>query len=176
MSEQSDELILVDEHDNAIGFASKLAAHQDGGKLHRAFSIFIFDASGRMLLQKRAAEKYHFGGLWTNACCSHPRRGEKTLQAAHRRLSEELGFDVVLNSIFSFIYRAEDPGSRLTEHEYDHVFVGRFEGKPNPDPDEVAEFKWVEPNALLADVAANPLKYTPWFSLIVQRVVSTYTA
>lgn len=168
----SDELILVDEHDNPVGFETKLRAHESGGKLHRAFSVFVFNRAGEMLLQRRAVTKYHFGGLWTNACCSHPRRGEETLDAAHLRLRHELGFDTDLRGLFSFVYRAADPISGLTEHEFDHVFVGEFDGTPCPNPDEVAEVKWVEPATLIADVRANPKAYTPWFSLVVGRVLA----
>jgi isopentenyl-diphosphate delta-isomerase len=169
---ESDELILVDEQDNPVGTAPKLAAHQNGGRLHRAFSIFIFNSAGEMLLQRRAPGKYHFGGRWTNACCSHPRRGEATPDAAHRRLRHELGFDTELTERFSFVYRAEDPASGLTEHEYDHVFVGRSDAEPRPNPGEVDGWKWVAPDALVADVRANPAAYTPWFALVVERVVS----
>jgi isopentenyl-diphosphate delta-isomerase len=167
-----DELILVDEHDNAVGFETKLRAHEAGGKLHRAFSVFIFNRAGEMLLQRRAVTKYHFGGLWTNACCSHPRRGEETLDAAHLRLRHELGFDTDLRELFASVYRAEDPTSGLTEHEFDHVFVGEFDGMPRPNPDEVGEWKWVSPVGLIADVRANPQSYTPWFSLVVGRVLA----
>jgi isopentenyl-diphosphate delta-isomerase len=169
---ESDELILVDEDDNPVGYAPKLAAHQHGGRLHRAFSVFIFNRAGEMLLQRRAATKYHFGGLWTNACCSHPRRGEDTLDAAHARLRHELGFDTELRELFSFIYRAADPTSGLTEHEFDHVLVGAFDGTPQPNLDEVAEWKWAQPAKLLADVRANPKAYTPWFALVAERVVA----
>jgi isopentenyl-diphosphate delta-isomerase len=168
----SDELILVDEQDNPVGYETKLRAHEAGGKLHRAFSVFIFNAAGQMLLQRRAATKYHFGGLWTNACCSHPRRGEDTLQAAHARLRHELGFDTELRELFSFVYRAPDPPSGLTEHEFDHVFVGAFDGTPQANPHEVGEWKWVDPKELLSDVRANPHAYTPWFSLVVARVLT----
>src|SRR4051794_23646258 len=138
---ESDELILVDEHDNPVGYSAKLAAHENGGRLHRAFSIFIFNSRGEMLLQRRAAGKYHFGGLWTNACCSHPRRGESTVDAAHKRLREELGLDTDLREIFSFTYRATDSVSGLTEHEFDHVFVGRFDGTPLPNAGEIDDWK-----------------------------------
>ena len=167
-----DELILVDEHDNPVGHETKLRAHQNGGKLHRAFSVFIFDAAGRMLVQRRAAGKYHFGGLWTNACCSHPRRGESTPEAARARLRQEFGFDAELREVFTFTYRATDPTSGLTEHEFDHVFVGRFDGEPRPNPDEIDGWEWVDPAELLADVRARPGRYTPWFGLAVERVLS----
>jgi isopentenyl-diphosphate delta-isomerase len=126
-----------------------------------------------MLLQRRAATKYHFGGHWTNACCSHPRRGEDTLQAAHTRLRHELGFDTDLREVFSFTYRATDPASGLTEHEFDHVFVGRFDGTPTPNAGEVDDSKWIATGELLADVRARPSAYTPWFALVVERVVSS---
>ena len=169
---ESDDLILVDEHDNEVGHAPKLDAHLNGGTLHRAFSIFIFNAAGEMLLQRRAAGKYHFGGLWTNACCSHPRRGQTTLDAAHLRLREEFGFDTGLTERFAFTYRATDPTSGLTEHEFDHVFTGRFDGQPRPNPEEIGEWKWMRPEELLADVETNPESYTPWFKVAVKRVLS----
>jgi isopentenyl-diphosphate delta-isomerase len=168
----SDELILVDEHDNPVGYAPKLAAHQDGGRLHRAFSIFIFNAAGEMLLQRRASGKYHFGGLWTNACCSHPRRGQSTIDAAHLRLHEEFGFDTELSEQFTFIYRATDHASGLTEHEFDHVFTGRFDGQSKPNPEEIGEWKWVRPAELMAHVKARPEAYTPWFRVAIERVVA----
>ena len=128
-----DRVVLVDEQDRPLGTAAKLEAHQSGGRLHRAFSVFIFDSAGRMLLQRRGAGKYHFGGLWTNACCSHPQRDEPVVEAARPRLREEFGFDAELTPAFTFIYRATDPASGLTEHEFDHVFFGRFDGEPHPD-------------------------------------------
>jgi isopentenyl-diphosphate delta-isomerase len=173
MAEPTDDLILVDEHDNPVGYSSKLAAHENGGKLHRAFSIFVFNSAGQLLLQRRATGKYHFGGLWTNTCCSHPRRGQPTLDAAHFRLKEEFGFDTELREIFWFTYRAIDPTSGLTENEFDHVFVGQFDGEPRPNADEIGEWKWAEPEALLADVRADPDRYTPWFALSLERVLAS---
>ena len=169
---EGDDLILVDEHDNPVGYAPKLATHENGGRLHRAFSIFIFNSAGDLLLQQRASGKYHFGGLWTNTCCSHPRRGETTIDAAHQRLRHELGFDTELTEKLSFVYRAADPASGLTEHEFDHVFVGRFDGVPTPNPEEVGDWKWVRPDELLADIKAHPASYTPWFKLVVERVLA----
>lgn len=168
----SDELILVDEQDRPVGFAEKLSAHQNGGRLHRAFSVFIFDSTGRMLLQKRHPAKYHFGGLWTNACCSHPRRGEETEAAAHRRLREEFGFDTPLRPLFTFVYRAHDDASGLTENEVDHVFVGRFDDRPNPNGEEISDFRWIEPPALRDDLIAKPQNYTPWFRKVIERVLN----
>jgi isopentenyl-diphosphate delta-isomerase len=166
-----DHVILVDESDRPVGSEEKLAAHEGGGKLHRAFSVFLFDSAGRMLLQQRAASKYHFGGLWTNACCSHPRRGQTLMESAHARLRHELGIDAPLEELFSFVYRAEDPASGLTEHEFDHVLRGRFDGAPRPNPDEVSDWEWVEPATLLDDVRRRPERYTPWFKLVLERVI-----
>lgn len=165
-----EEIILVDEDDREVGFAEKVSAHRDGGRLHRAFSIVLFNTRGEMLLQLRAAAKYHFGGLWTNACCGHPRRGEALEAAARRRLREELGIDVELREVFSFVYRATDPGSGLTENEFDHVFVGRFDGDPDPDPEEMDDTRWIDCAALERDLAARPGAYTPWFARVVERL------
>jgi isopentenyl-diphosphate delta-isomerase len=166
-----DQVILVDESDRAVGFEDKLAAHEGGGKLHRAFSVFLFDSAGRMLLQRRAAGKYHFGGLWTNACCSHPRRGQALMDSARARLRHELGIDAPLEELFSFVYRAEDPATGLTEHEFDHVLCGRFDGAPRPNPEEVSDWEWVEPRELMEDVRRRPERYTPWFKLVLERVI-----
>lgn len=169
-SNVEDELILVNENDDCVGVLPKRQAHEDGGVLHRAFSIFIFDRSGRMLLQLRGENKYHFGGRWTNACCSHPRKGEDLQQATHRRLREEMGFDVPLRELFSFIYRAHDARSGLTEHEFDHVFIGEYTGDPQPNFDEVDGWKWISIAELQDDLNAHPEKYTVWFRLSVTRV------
>lgn len=167
-----DDLVLVDEQDRPLGTCEKLAGHRGQGQLHRAFSVFIFDSTGRMLLQRRADAKYHFGGLWTNACCSHPRAGHDVAAAARARLLEEFGFDVPLTRLFSFVYRAEDPISGLVEHEYDHVFLGRFDGQPLPNPAEIGAWKWVDPADLLRDVEANSARYTPWFKIALDRVIA----
>lgn len=174
--DEREEIILVDERDNPIGFETKLRAHEDGGRLHRAFSVFIFDPAGRMLLQRRAAGKYHFGGLWTNACCSHPRRGEPLRGAARARLRQEFGFDAELRELFSFVYRAPDPESGLTEHEFDHVFYGEFDGEPRPDPREIDDWKWAGPEELLEDLERNPESYTPWFRIVARRVIESRPA
>ena len=170
-STSPDHVILVDEHDRPVGSAPKLAAHEAGGRLHRAYSVFIFDSAGRMLLQRRAAGKYHFGGLWTNACCSHPGAGRPMADAARARLRHEFGFDAPLEELFSFVYRAEDAASGLTEHEFDHVFVGRFDGVPAPNPQEVDAWEWVDPRRLLDDVRDRPERYTPWFRIVLERVI-----
>lgn len=167
-----EEVILVDENDNAIGTAEKLAAHQSG-QLHRAFSIFIFNGKGEMLLQQRAMGKYHSGGLWTNACCSHPRPNEEPLAAAHRRLIEELNMKVDLKFLFSFKYKAEFENG-LTEHELDHVFVGQSDSVPKLNQSEAMAFKYVERNELLKDIEDNPDRYTFWFKEIIHKVLAHY--
>lgn len=165
-------VILVDEADRVLGSHPKLSAHQNGGKLHRAFSIFITNNAGEMLLQRRSRAKYHFANLWTNACCSHPRPGEDLITAAGQRLREELGFTTPVRELFSFIYRAEDPVSGMTEHEFDHVLHGRFEGVPQPDANEIDEWKWVASERLVHDVSESPRLYTPWFCSALDRVLT----
>ena len=165
-----EEIILVDGQDREIGFAEKLAAHRDGGRLHRAFSIVLFGPGGEILLQRRATAKYHFGGLWTNACCGHPRRGEALADAAHRRLREELGVTSSLRRVFGFVYTAEDPQSGLTEREFDHVFVGVLREEPRPDAAEIDELRWIRGDELIRDVASHPEHYTPWFAELLERL------
>ena len=160
--------MLVNERDEEVGVMEKLEAHRNGGKLHRAFSIFIFDPKGNVLLQLRARSKYHAGGLWTNTTCSHPRPGEDVLAAAHRRLREEMGFDTKLEEVFSFIYRA-DVGNGLTEYEYDHVLCGVYEGPVRPNPEEADGYAWVRWDFVVQDVEKHPDVYTPWFREIMKR-------
>lgn len=156
----SEILILVDEHDHEIGTGEKMEVHR-AGRLHRCFSIFVFNARGQLLLQKRAATKYHSGGLWTNTCCGHPRAGEELQAAAHRRLGEEMGFDCPLAEPFSFIYEAAlDHG--LTEHEYDHVLIGRYDGSIAPNPDEADGYAWEAVDDVRRDIAERPERYTVW--------------
>jgi isopentenyl-diphosphate Delta-isomerase len=145
----------------------KLEAHRLG-KLHRAVSVILFNPSGQMLLQKRAKGKYHSGGLWSNACCSHPMPGETTEQAASRRLKEEMGISTELRRFNTFIYRAEF-GNGLSEHELDHLFVGTCVDTPKPDPEEAEDWKWMDMDALRASVKKEPEIYTVWFALIVSR-------
>jgi isopentenyl-diphosphate delta-isomerase len=161
-------VILVDSNDNQIGTEEKMKAHEDA-KLHRAFSIFVFNDKNEMLLQRRALSKYHSGGLWTNTCCSHPRPGETIDQAAHRRLKEELGFDCEMKETASFIYEAKlDHG--LTEHELDHVVIGRYEGqKIVPNKEEVEEVRWETTESVKDDIKANPSRYTEWFKIAFQK-------
>lgn len=163
------EIVLVDEEDRQIGTCEKQRAHVDG-VLHRALSVFVLDAGGtRMLLQQRAHDKYHSGGLWSNACCSHPAPGESPLDAAHRRLSEELGFDCPLEFAFTFRYRA-DVGPALVEHELDHVFIARCDATPAPDPAEIAAVEWVGIDDVVRDVAARPDRYSAWFSIALAEL------
>ena len=162
-------LVLVDDHDNPIGVAEKLEAHRSG-HLHRAFSIFIFDSDGNLLLQKRAQTKYHSGNLWSNTCCGHPRPNESTKDAAERRLVEEMGFICELEEIFSFIYRVK-VDETLFEHEFDHVFIGRFGGSPTPNPEEVSDWKWVAIGELEKDIACEPEKYSYWLKISLEKVL-----
>jgi isopentenyl-diphosphate delta-isomerase len=163
------QVILVDEHDNPVGTAEKMQAHYNGGQLHRAFSIFIFNKKGEMLLQQRAVCKYHSGGLWTNACCSHPAPGEDTMNAALRRLQEELGFITPVKKIFDFLYRAEfDNG--LTEHEFDHVFVGEYGGAISFNTEEVMNYCYMPRTVLKQSLAETPANYTAWFHLAFPRI------
>lgn len=158
-------VILVDEKDNEIGLEEKLKAHQNGAKLHRAISVLLFNSKGQTLLQKRALGKYHSQGKWANTCCSHPFPGESNLAAAERRLKEEMGIECPLKEAFHYTYRA-DVGNGLTEHEYDHIFFGEFDGVPKPNKDEVMDWKWMNPKDLIADMAKNPQNYAPWLALI----------
>ncbi len=157
------EVILVNESDEQIGTMEKMEAHQKA-LLHRAFSVFIFNENGEMLLQKRAANKYHSPLLWTNACCSHPMPGENTEAAAHRRLKEELGFDTALAYAFHFIYQTPfDNG--LTEHELDHVFIGSYAGDIFPNAEEVASYGFFSTGHIEAELVSNAEQYTVWFRI-----------
>ena len=161
------EIILVDKNDQEIGTGEKMKVHQDG-KLHRAFSIFVFNSKNEMLLQKRAEAKYHCGGLWTNTCCSHPRKGELLEEEIHKRLQEEMGFDCELKEIGDFIYKAKfDNG--LTEHEYDHVFIGKFDGKPNINPEEADDYQWISLKELKKEIKKNPADFTVWFKIALEK-------
>lgn len=161
-------VILVDEDDVERGSAEKLRAHADGA-LHRAFSVLVFNRRGEILLQRRAAGKYHSGGLWSNTCCGHPRPGEETARAARRRLREEMGFECELVRLFGFRYRVELAGG-LSEHEYDHVFAGRYDGAPLPDPAEVDAWRWTSLDAIRREVAEASERYTHWFPLLLERL------
>ncbi len=167
-------VVLVDEHDEVVGTEEKIKAHQSGA-LHRAFSVFVFNSTGQLLLQKRTNTKYHSKGLWSNTCCGHPRPGETIEQASRRRLSEEMGFDSRLKKICDFVYRVTlEEG--LVEYEFDHVLVGKFDGLPNPDPDEVAEWKWIDLADVGLDIDGHPERYTYWFSQSLKRFRSRFRA
>jgi isopentenyl-diphosphate Delta-isomerase len=166
MKEQ--EVVLVNERDEAIGTMKKMEAHEKG-LLHRAFSVFIFDSKGRMLLQQRAAGKYHGAHLWTNACCSHPFPGEDVYKAAERRLREELGFEASLSEVFSFTYKAEVENN-LVEHEFDHVFAGQYEGNIKPDPHEVSDFVYLDMSEIKTQIETEPLKFTSWFKIAFPKI------
>ena len=168
--ENTEFVILVDEQDNELGTMEKMEAHEKG-LLHRAFSVFLFNDEGEILLQQRAFSKYHSGGLWTNACCSHPRSGESTLDAAHRRMKEELGMDCDITEQFSFIYNKKlDKG--LTEHELDHVFMGKFNGEFELNPEEVNTVKYISTDELLLQIKNHPENYTEWFKICLNEVLS----
>jgi isopentenyl-diphosphate Delta-isomerase len=160
-------VILVDVNDQEIGKMEKQEAHEKG-LLHRAFSVFVFNEKKELLLQQRALTKYHSAGLWTNTCCSHPRVGETIEQAAHRRLMEEMGFDCELSTKSSFIYKASFENG-LTEHEFDHILVGVFNGEINFNPTEVKNFKWITLDELASDLRQNNQNYTAWFKIIFEN-------
>lgn len=161
------EVVLVNEKDEVLGTMEKLRAHEEG-ILHRAFSVMIFNSRGEMLIQQRAQDKYHCGGLWTNACCSHPRLDETPKEGAQRRLKEEMGFTTNVEFLGSFIYKVKfDNG--LTEHEFDHMFCGNYDENPNPNSEEVEDWKFISMNDLLKDVEYQPENYTFWFRDILKN-------
>lgn len=163
-----EEVVLVDENDLQIGQMEKLEAHQKG-ELHRAFSVFVFNAKNELLLQLRANNKYHSGGLWTNTCCSHQRVGEGNLDAANRRLKEEMGMECNLSYGFSFLYKAGfDNG--LTEHELDHVFFGFSDALPEINKDEVEDYRYVSLTALKKEIDARPDAFTKWLKICLDKV------
>ena len=159
------DVVLVDSEDRELGSAEKIAAHLAPGLLHRALSAFVFTTDGRLLLQRRADVKYHFAGLWSNTCCTHPTPGEDVASAGERRLTEELGMRCRLSVGGSFIYRAADEESGLVEHELDHVLVGVSDDHPRPAPSEVSEVRFVALPALRRDLERNASAYTPWLGL-----------
>jgi len=168
---KEENVILVNEQDEAIGLMPKMEAHEKA-LLHRAFSVFVFNAKGELMLQQRALNKYHSPGLWTNTCCSHQRDGETNLAAGARRLQEEMGFVVPLKELFSFIYKAPfDNG--LTEHELDHVMVGYSEASPSVNKEEVAAWKWMSMDDIATEIKEQPEHFTEWFKIIFDRV-NTY--
>lgn len=164
---KEEQVLLVNEKDEVVGTMGKMEAHEKA-LLHRAFSVFVLNKKGEVMLQQRAAHKYHSPGLWTNTCCSHQREGESNIDAGKRRLDEEMGFRTELEELFSFIYKAPfDNG--LTEHEFDHVMLGYYEDDPDPNPDEVSDWKWMAPDKIRDDMDAKPENYTAWFRIIFDR-------
>lgn len=162
-----DKVILVDNNDNQIGLMPKLEAHEKG-VLHRAFSVFIFNNYGELMLQRRALTKYHSPGLWTNTCCSHQRDGESNISSGKRRLNEEMGFDTELFEKTSFIYKAKfDNG--LIEHEFDHVLVGSYNHSPIINSIEVDSWKWMSLENVKKDINDHPDNYTAWFKIIFEK-------
>jgi isopentenyl-diphosphate delta-isomerase len=168
----SQKVILVDENDRQTGLEDKLKAHQNGAKLHRAFSVFVFNSKGETMLQQRAMTKYHSKGKWSNTCCSHPYPGETVVDAAHRRLREEMGFDCEMQEAFSFTYRA-DVGNGLTEHEFDHVFFGSYDGTPTLNKDEAIDYKWISLDVLKTELQSKPEEFTPWLRIVIERIISS---
>lgn len=166
------DVILVDHQDNPIGVMEKMMAHQEG-RLHRAFSVFIFNESDELLLHRRAEEKYHSPGLWTNTCCSHPMPGEEVGVAAHRRLKEEMGMTCTLVKAFEFVYHARLEND-LVEHEFDHVFFGRSNESPIPDPVEVSDWKYMRLYDVFIDVQLHPELYTEWFKIALPEVMTQF--
>jgi isopentenyl-diphosphate delta-isomerase len=164
-----EQVIVVDEKDVSTGTMEKMDAHRNS-ILHRAFSVFIFNTAGEMLLQQRAPDKYHSGGLWTNSCCSHPRPGEETPVAAARRLQEEMGFATVLEKVFDFVYKASFENG-LTEHEFDHVFVGYYDGAIHPDPNEVSNYAYHSMKEIASLLHSQPQMFTAWFHIAFPKVL-----
>ncbi len=169
---ETDRVILVDEQDLPTGTAGKMEAHQ-AGLLHRAFSVFIFNGKGEMLLQQRARHKYHSGGLWTNACCSHPLPGEETTAAAERRLQEELGFSVPVTKAFDFVYKTIFENG-LTEYEFDHVFTGTYEGEIKMNKEEVMDTCYKTLDDVADSLQSHPQEYTSWFHIAFPKIENWY--
>ncbi|WP_333995503.1 isopentenyl-diphosphate Delta-isomerase [Burkholderia orbicola] len=163
-----EQLVLIDADDVPVGTCGKMQAHREG-LLHRAFSIFVFNSCGRLLLQQRAFDKYHSGGLWSNTCCGHPRPDEKLEQATHRRLNEEMGFSCALRKVDTLLYRASFANG-LVEHELTHILAGAFDGSPAPDPAEAAAWRWIDIPELIEWLDTEPAAFTVWFRYMVERI------
>lgn len=169
---QRDKVILVDQNDQEIGYADKMEAHVKG-MLHRAFSIFLFNSKKEMLIHQRAAGKYHGGGLWTNACCSHPQPGEDIKHSAIERLHFEMGLQCELQKAFSFIYHSPVENG-LVEHEYDHVYLGFTDSTPLPHPDEVQSYRWINTTDLKKEIELQPEKFTFWFKKATHMLLAQF--
>ena len=164
---KKENVVLVDRNDKPMGLMPKLEAHEKG-VLHRAFSVFILNRKGQLMLQRRALDKYHSPGLWTNTCCSHPRESESIIEAGLRRLKEEMGFTTPLEPMFSFIYKSKfDNG--LTEHEFDHVLLGYYDKPPFINAIEVSEWKWMSLEKIILEIKNKPEDFTVWFKIIFER-------
>jgi len=170
----NEQVILVDEYDNVLGSIDKMEAHQKG-LLHRAFSVFIFGRRGEMLLQRRALSKYHSPGLWSNTCCSHPQPGEETMLAAQKRLHEEMGFHTPLVKMFDFIYKVSFENG-LTENEFDHVYIGEYNGDIHPNPEEVSDYVFKSMNEIDRELKATPSAYTAWFHIAYRKIAELIQA
>ncbi|MCS6935902.1 MAG: isopentenyl-diphosphate Delta-isomerase [Chitinophagales bacterium] len=164
-----EQVVLVNEANEELGLMGKREAHEKG-LLHRAISVVVFNRAGKMLVQQRAFSKYHWAGIWSNTCCSHPRAGETFQQAAERRLYEELGIRIPLQERFFFIYKATDEASGLTEHELDYVFTGVYDGEVNWNKDEVNDIRWMSADEVLTDMAQHPHRYSFWFKIILDEM------
>lgn len=162
-------VIMVDENDRAIGSMEKISAHEEG-VLHRAFSVFLFNENNELLLQKRSNAKYHSAGLWSNTCCSHPLPGEPMLLAVERALEREMGIKCDVEKVGEFIYK-EELANGLIEHEFDHLFVGKYSGEPAPNPAEVYAWKYMSIKNILNDLTLNKLQYTVWFPFALEKVI-----
>ncbi|WP_124981218.1 isopentenyl-diphosphate Delta-isomerase [Nonlabens xiamenensis] len=162
-----EQVILVNEKDEQVGLMEKIEAHEKA-LLHRAFSVFVLNDKNEIMLQQRAFGKYHSPGLWTNTCCSHQREGESNIAAGKRRLMEEMGFTTELEELFNFIYIAPFENG-LTEHEFDHVMIGKYNDEPKINPDEVADYKWMSAEDIKEDMLHQPQNYTEWFKIIFDK-------
>lgn len=166
------EIILVNHNDTNVGLKEKLQVHIDGD-LHRAFSVFIFNDKKQLLLQKRSDKKYHSPNLWTNTCCSHPTKDENLVEQAKKRLESEMGINVELKEMFTFMYKA-NVGNDLIENEFDHVFFGKCNLDPKPDVDEVSDWKWIDFDKLKQDIEKNPNSHTPWLRVCISTVIKHF--
>jgi isopentenyl-diphosphate delta-isomerase len=162
-----EKVIIIDKNNRIIGTEEKLKAHQTG-KLHKAFSVLIFNKNNQLLLQQRAKTKYHCGGLWSNTCCSHPRPNESLIKGANRKLKQEMGFNCKLKKLFSFTYKIK-LDNQLIEHEYDTIFIGTYEKDPKPNSQEVMNYKWLTLEQIKKEISRKPKKYTPWFKIIIKK-------
>ena len=169
-----EQVILVNKKDQPIGLMDKLEAHEKGA-LHRAVSVFIFNSDNQLLIQRRSLEKYHTPGVWSNTACSHPRNNESTISCANRRLFEEMGIIAKIRSVFSFLYKAKF-SNNLIEHELDHVFIGFSNKKPNPNPEEVCDWKYIDETSLRKLLNDTPKTFSPWFKMCYERAFEKASA